>query len=52
MGDQGFWIELAEQVRSESNIPIILYTGKGSEEVAEKAFAVGVNDYFRKETPT
>ena len=45
-------IELTELVRKESNIPIILYTGKGSEEVAEKAFSVGVNDYFRKESPT
>lgn len=43
-------IELASRVRDQSRIPFILYTGKGSEEVAEKAFSVGVNDYFRKET--
>ena len=42
-------IELATQIRKESKIPIILYTGQGSEEVAEKAFEVGINDYFRKE---
>ncbi len=30
-------IELAERIRKESNIPFILYTGQGSEEVAERA---------------
>lgn len=45
-------IELTNLVRKEFDIPIILYTGMGSEEVAERAFAVGVSDYFRKETPT
>ena len=43
-------IELAEQIRLTSDIPIIMYTGRGSEEVAEAAFTVGVNDYLRKET--
>jgi PAS domain S-box-containing protein len=42
-------IELTQAIREESSIPIILYTGMGSEEIAEKAFEVGVNDYFRKE---
>ncbi len=42
-------IDLAKEIRKESSIPIIIYTGQGSEEVAEKAFAVGINDYFRKE---
>lgn len=42
-------IELSEKVREMSDIPIILYTGQGSEEVAEKAFSVGINDYIRKE---
>lgn len=42
-------IELAVRVRKESSIPIILYTGRGSEDVAEMAFSVGINDYFRKE---
>ena len=42
-------IELAETIRSESNIPIILYTGHGSEKVAEAAFGVGIDDYIRKE---
>ncbi len=29
--------------------PFTLFTGRGSEEVAEKAFQVGVDDYLRKE---
>ena len=42
-------IELASRIRKSSDIPIILYTGRGSEEVAENAFNIGVNDYIRKE---
>ena len=42
-------IQLAERIREESNVPIILYTGQGSEEVAERAFGVGIDDYLRKE---
>jgi PAS domain S-box-containing protein len=42
-------IELAETIRNDSDIPIILYTGQGSEEVAEAAFEVGIDDYIRKE---
>ena len=42
-------IELAEKIRETSDIPIILYTGQGSEEVAEQAFSVGIDDYLRKE---
>ena len=42
-------IEFAEQLREKSNIPFILYTGQGSEEVAEKAFNAGIDDYLRKE---
>jgi CheY-like chemotaxis protein len=42
-------IQLAERIRKESNIPFILYTGRGSEEVAERAFSVGIDDYVRKE---
>lgn len=41
-------IEFARRVRQEFRTPIILYTGQGSEEVAEKAFEVGIDDYFRK----
>ena len=42
-------IELSKRIRASSNIPIILYTGQGSEEVAESAFSIGVNDYVRKD---
>jgi len=42
-------VELAREIRETSNIPIFIYTGKGSEEVAERAFAAGVDDYLRKE---
>ena len=42
-------IELAQKLREKSDVPFILYTGQGSEEVAEKAFNAGVDDYLRKE---
>ncbi len=42
-------IELASRIRESSDIPIILYTGRGSEEVQEEAFNIGINDYVRKE---
>jgi PAS domain S-box-containing protein len=42
-------IQLARRIREKSNVPFILYTGQGSEEVAEAAFAAGIDDYLRKE---
>ena len=33
----------------EFGVPYILYTGRGSDEVAGAAFSVGVDDYVRKE---
>jgi two-component system sporulation sensor kinase A len=42
-------LDFAKEVRKSSNIPIILYTGRGGEEVAESAFLVGIDDYIRKE---
>jgi len=42
-------IELAQKIKERKRVPILLYTGHGSEEVAEKAFAVGIDDYLRKE---
>jgi len=42
-------MELARRIRETRDIPFIIYTGRGSEEVAEAAFAVGVDDYVRKE---
>jgi len=42
-------IQLATKIRQHTDTPIILYTGQGSEELAEEAFTVGVDDYIRKE---
>ena len=45
-------IELARIVKEEMDIPFILYTGHGSEEVASEAYLAGIDDYIRKETET
>jgi len=42
-------IELFQRVRERSDVPFILYTGKGGEDVAEAAFKMGVDGYMRKE---
>ncbi len=42
-------IDLAEKVKESFDVPIIIYTGQGSEEVAEAAFSAGIDDYLRKE---
>jgi PAS domain S-box-containing protein len=42
-------IELTKRIRENSDVPIILYMSQGSEEVAEQAFKVGIDDYVRKE---
>jgi PleD family two-component response regulator len=42
-------IELARRIRESHKVPLIMYTAWGSDEVAEDAFAVGVDDYIRKE---
>ncbi len=43
-------IEFLEQVRAEHpKLPFILYTGKGSEEIASEAISAGVTDYLQKE---
>ena len=42
-------IELLETVRStHPDLPYILYTGKGSEEIASEAISAGVTDYLQK----
>ena len=42
-------IEFLEEVReSRPDLPFILLTGRGSEEVASRAIKAGVSDYFRK----
>ncbi len=43
-------LKLCSMLREQSQLPFILYTGKGSEEVVEKAFECGADDYIRKET--
>jgi len=48
-GDSG--IEFLESVREDyPDLPFILFTGKGSEEVASEAISAGVTDYLQKET--
>ena len=42
-------IELLTEIRSEHpHLPVILFTGKGSEEIASEAIAAGVTDYLQK----
>ncbi|MGQ3328595.1 PAS domain-containing protein [Halorubrum sp. FL23] len=46
-------IEFLEEVREECpDLPFILYTGKGSEEVASDAITAGVTDYLQKGSGT
>ena len=46
-------IEFLSTVREEyPDLPFILYTGKGSEEVASEAISNGVTDYLQKESGT
>ena len=45
-------LELLQAVREEySSLPFILFTGKGSEEIASEAIASGVTDYLQKGGP-
>ena len=46
-------IEFLERVREAyGEVPFILYTDKGSEEVASEAISAGVTDYLQKESTT
>ena len=46
-------IEFLQAVREEyPDLPFILFTGKGSEEVASEAISAGVTDYLQKATGT
>ena len=46
-------LELLDEVRQiDEDFPFILYTGKGSEEVAAEAVNLGATDYFQKEAGT
>ncbi|MFC7057549.1 response regulator [Halovenus salina] len=43
-------IELLEEIRERyPDVPFILFTGKGSEEIASDAIRAGVTDYLQKE---
>jgi len=42
-------IELFQRVRERSDVPFILYTGRGGEEVAESAHRAGMEGYMMKE---
>jgi PAS domain S-box-containing protein len=44
---------ICSRLRKEGiSIPFIIFTGRGSEEVAERAYMVGVDGYLRKESTT
>ena len=44
-------IELLQSVReTHPNLPFVLFTGKGSEEVASEAIAAGATDYLQKQS--
>jgi len=46
-------LELLEEIRFvDEEFPFILYTGKGTEEVAEEAIKLDITDYFQKEAGT
>jgi PAS domain S-box-containing protein len=46
-------VEFLEQVRERhGDLPFILFTGKGSEEVASEAISAGVTEYLQKESGT
>ncbi len=46
-------IEFLETVRERyGDVPFVLFTGRGSEEVASEAISAGVSDYLRKESGT
>ncbi len=46
-------IDLLEAVRADyPDLPFILFTGRGSEEIASEAISAGVTDYLQKESGT
>ena len=46
-------LELFEGVRERGvDVPFVLFTGKGSEEIASEAISLGVTEYLQKETGT
>jgi PAS domain S-box-containing protein len=46
-------LELLRAVREQhADLPVVFFTGRGSEEIAAEAISLGVTDYLRKETGT
>jgi DNA-binding NtrC family response regulator len=46
-------LEFLDRLRQHrSELPFILFTGKGNEEIASEAITAGVTDYLQKETGT
>ena len=45
-------LEFLDQVREKHDIPFILFTGRGSEEIASEAIHRGVTDYLQKSAGT
>ena len=45
-------LELLDSVRAEDEqLPVLLFTGSGTEAIASRAISAGVTDYIRKDTP-
>lgn len=42
-------IELARRIKETMDIPVIIYTGRGSDEIAREAFEAKADDYVQKE---
>lgn len=45
-------LEFLREVRRDHDVPVIFFTGMGSEEIASEAIAAGVTDYLRKSANT
>lgn len=43
-------LEFLDHIREDHDIPFILFTGRGSEEIASEAISRGVTDYLQKST--
>lgn len=42
-------IQIYSEIKKTINIPFIIYTGRGNEEVISEAFVAGVDDYLKRE---
>lgn len=43
-------LEFLRELRTDNDMPVIFFTGMGSEDIASEAIAAGVTDYLRKST--